>query len=107
MRTPRLSKTPPSVYACRPNSPALLAPTSAPVSSSGGKNPGKADEAVTAIATVASPTCVWSRRIPFPGCRRTISKPSRLKEHRHPSLRFVARRCSCGFSGNSNRLVSP
>ena len=45
MRTPRLSKTPPSVYACRPNSPSP-APTSAPVSSRGGKNPGKADEAV-------------------------------------------------------------
>jgi len=30
-------------------------PTFAPVSSSGGKNPGKADDAVTAIATVASP----------------------------------------------------
>jgi hypothetical protein len=56
-----LSKTPPSVYACRPNSP-LLRPTSVPVSSSGGKNPGKADEAVTAIARVASPMCRRSMR---------------------------------------------
>ena len=55
MRTPRLSKTPPSVYACRPNSP-LLAPTSAPVNSMGGKKPGNADDAVTAIGTVAKPT---------------------------------------------------
>ena len=61
MRTPRLSKTPPSVYACRPNSPPL-APTSAPVSSSGGKNPGNADEAVTAIGTVARPTWMRSMR---------------------------------------------
>ena len=106
MRTPRLSKTPPSVYACRPNSPAL-APTSAPVSSRGGKNPGKADEAVTAIGTVARPMWIRSMRNVLSGCRCTISRPFRLNEHRQPSLRLVARRCNAGFSGSSNRLVSP
>ena len=78
-----------------------------PVSSSGGKKPGKADEAVTAIGTVASPTWMRSMRTVCPGCRRIISRPLRLKEHRQPSLRLVARMCSCGFSGSSNRLVSP
>ena len=95
IRTPRLSNTPPSVNDCRPNSPPL-APTSAPVSSSGGKNPGKADEAVTAIATVASPTWIRSMRSACPGCRCIIIRPFRLKEHRHPSLRLVARMCSSG-----------
>ena len=106
MRMPRLSKTPPSVYACLPNSPAL-APTSAPVSSSGGKNPGNAEEAATAIGTVASPLGMWSRRNLCPPCRRIMSKPSRLNEHRQPSVRLVARMCSCGDSGSSNRPVSP
>src|SRR5438046_3355486 len=81
----RLSKTPPSVYACLPNSPAL-APTSAPVSSSGGKNPGNAEEAATAIGTVASPLGMWSRRNLCPPCRRIMSKPSRLNEHRQPQV---------------------
>ena len=106
MRTPRLSKTPPSVYACRPNSPSP-APTSAPVSSRGGKNPGKADEAVTAIGTVARPVRMRSMRNLLPGCRRTIRRPSRLNEQRQPSLRLVERRCNAGVSGSSNRLVSP
>src|SRR5262249_56232267 len=63
MRTPRLSNTPPSVNACRPNAPAL-APTSAPVSSSGGKKPGGADEAVTALAPVARPAGGRATRVP-------------------------------------------
>ncbi len=52
MRIPRLSKIPPSVKACRPK---LLAdaPTSELDNCSGGKNPGKADEAATPMATVA------------------------------------------------------
>ena len=50
---------------------------------------------------------VWLHAERYLWERRTISKPSRVNEHRQPSLRLVASKCSCGRSGNSNRLVSP
>ena len=74
-----------------------LAPTSAPVNSSGGKNAGKAEEAATAMGTVASPIGVWS--MPKRACfRRTVNKPSRVNGAQRPLAQVGGEDVSCQAS---------
>ena len=65
----------------------------------GGKNPGKAEEAVTASATGVSRAGRISTLVP-PLVRCCMIRPALVNEQRPPSLMFVVRRCSSGVSGS-------
>ena len=65
----------------------------------GGKNPGKAEEAVTASATGVSRAGRISTLVP-PLVRCCMIKPALVNEQRPPSLMFVVKRCSSGVSGS-------